>query len=220
MRFANALIGYAEQQVDQLTLRKRLSTMKSANDSYAEQERLFQEAQDRLLSVQEKNKTVSGELKVQQLTTEIATLRADLIARRLVLAQLENNARPSRSKVAAQKASIRALEKAIRELNSELTEGAGNAQSVARVTAELGIAQRYLELRQTMLATSLGNKEAAAIEASRQSRYLELSVSPVLPDQASYPKKFENTLLALLVFLGIYLIMSLTASILREQVTN
>lgn len=217
--FANALIGYAEQQVDQLTQRKRSDTMRSANESYIEQERLFQEAQDRVLAVQEESGTVSGELRVQQITTEIATLRADLITRRLALAQLENNARPNKTKVNAQKASIAELSKIIKELENELT-GAGTTESAAQVTAKLGMAQRYLELRQTMLATSLSNKESAAIEANRQSRYLELAVAPVTPDQPSYPKRFENTLLAILVFLGLYLMVSLTASILREQVAN
>jgi capsular polysaccharide transport system permease protein len=40
----------------------------------------------------------------------------------------------------------------------------------------------------------------------------------VRPEDPSYPRKFENTLLSFLIFGGVYLIMSLTASILREQV--
>ncbi len=50
-----------------------------------------------------------------------------------------------------------------------------------------------------------------------------LDVEPVAPDEATYPRALENTILAFLVFLvfaGIYLMISLTASILREQVTT
>jgi capsular polysaccharide transport system permease protein len=36
----------------------------------------------------------------------------------------------------------------------------------------------------------------------------------------SYPRAFENTAVALLIFAGIYLMMALTASILREQVSS
>jgi capsular polysaccharide transport system permease protein len=61
--------------------------------------------------------------------------------------------------------------------------------------------------------------EAARIEANRQVRYLSMGVSPVAPDEASYPRSFENTALAFLIFGGIYLMLSMTASILREQVT-
>ena len=47
-----------------------------------------------------------------------------------------------------------------------------------------------------------------------------LDVEPVVPDEATYPRALENTILAFLVFAGIYLMISLTASILREQVTT
>jgi len=58
------------------------------------------------------------------------------------------------------------------------------------------------------------------MEANRQVRYLTTSVEPVASEKASYPRTFENTILALLIFGGIYLMISLTASILREQVTS
>ena len=45
-------------------------------------------------------------------------------------------------------------------------------------------------------------------------------VAPVAAQDPSYPRAFENTLLTFLVFSGIYLLISLTASILREQVAN
>ena len=40
------------------------------------------------------------------------------------------------------------------------------------------------------------------------------------PDEATYPKAFQNTIVAFLIFSGIYLMLSLTASILREQVSS
>jgi capsular polysaccharide transport system permease protein len=67
---------------------------------------------------------------------------------------------------------------------------------------------------------ALQQLEAARIEANRQVRYLSTGVNPIPPDEATYPRAFENTALAFLVFSGIYLMMSLTASILREQVSG
>jgi capsular polysaccharide transport system permease protein len=61
--------------------------------------------------------------------------------------------------------------------------------------------------------------ESARIEANRQVRYLSLAVSPVAADEASHPRSFENTLVTMLIFSGIYLMISMTAAILREQVT-
>jgi capsular polysaccharide transport system permease protein len=74
---------------------------------------------------------------------------------------------------------------------------------------------------QTMLAQqALTQMETARIEANRQVRYLSMGVEPVAPDEATYPKAFENSILAFLIFAGIYLMISITASVLREQVTN
>ena len=70
------------------------------------------------------------------------------------------------------------------------------------------------------LAAAAAQMETARIEANKQVRYLSLSVAPVAPDEATYPKAFQNTIVAFLIFSGIYLMLSLTASILREQVSS
>ncbi|MEZ5751919.1 MAG: hypothetical protein R3D60_08130 [Paracoccaceae bacterium] len=62
--------------------------------------------------------------------------------------------------------------------------------------------------------------ESARIEANRQVRYLTLSSPPIAPDEPTYPRSFNNTLLAFLVAAGIYMMISLTSAILREQVTG
>jgi capsular polysaccharide transport system permease protein len=62
--------------------------------------------------------------------------------------------------------------------------------------------------------------EQSEIEANKQVRYLTVSVRPVASEDPSYPRAFENTVLAFLIFAGIYLMISLTASILREQVSS
>ena len=62
--------------------------------------------------------------------------------------------------------------------------------------------------------------EQARTETSRQVRYLTVAVRPVASQSASYPRKFENTILTFLIFAGIYLMLSLTSSILKEQVTK
>jgi capsular polysaccharide transport system permease protein len=64
----------------------------------------------------------------------------------------------------------------------------------------------------------LENLEIARVQAERQVRYLNLAVTPVAPDITTYPRKLENTLLAIVIFFGLYIFLSLTVSVLREQV--
>ena len=82
------------------------------------------------------------------------------------------------------------------------------------------VAQQDLQTRTLMLQQSLQQLETARIEANRQVRYLSMGVAPIAPDEATYPRSLENTILAFMIFGGIYLMMSLTASILREQVSG
>jgi capsular polysaccharide transport system permease protein len=82
------------------------------------------------------------------------------------------------------------------------------------------MAQADLATRDMMLQSALQQVEQTRMEANRQVRYLTTAVEPVPADTPSYPRKFENTILAFLIFSGIYLMCALTASILREQVSS
>ena len=92
--------------------------------------------------------------------------------------------------------------------------------SLAQMAVNLQLAQADLASRDMMLQSALQQMEQSRVEASRQVRYLTVAVQPVASQEPTYPRKFENTVLAFLIFAGIYLMISLTASILREQVTS
>jgi capsular polysaccharide transport system permease protein len=142
-----------------------------------------------------------------------------LTADRLSLAQMESNATPNQARMEPLKRRIATLESEIALLRSKLVEEDSSGQSLARVQSELAIAQADADTRQMMLSQSLQSMETARIEANRQARYISLSVAPVAPDEATYPRAFENTMVAMMIFAGIYLILSMTAAILREQVS-
>jgi len=139
---------------------------------------------------------------------------------RLSLAQMESNQTPNVARMDPLKRRIATLESEIALLRAKLTEDGVDGLSLAKVQSELLVAQADVTTRQLMLAQSLQAMESARIEASRQTRYLSISVNPVVPDEASYPRAFENTLVVLLIFLGIYLMISMTVAILHEQLTS
>ncbi len=219
VRFADALIGYAEEQVDQLTQRLREDAMKGARESYTEAETALLEARQRAVTLQETFKVLSSEVEVSLITGQIGQLEGQLTADRLSLAQMESNATPNQARMEPLKRRIATLESEIALLRSKLVEEDSSGQSLARVQSELAIAQADADTRQMMLSQSLQSMETARIEANRQARYISLSVAPVAPDEATYPRAFENTMVAMMIFTGIYLILSMTAAILREQVS-
>lgn len=217
--FARALIRYAEGQVDQLTQRLREDQMRGARESYEEAERKMVEAQRRVVELQEQFKVLSSEVEVTLITTQISQLETMLTQDRVSLQQMQGNPNPNASRMEPLVRRIATLESEIANLRAKLTEDSAGGLSIAKVQGELLVAQADVQTRQMLLAQALGAMEAARSEANRQVRYLSISVSPVPPDEATYPRAFENTMVALMIFAGIYLMISMTAAILREQVS-
>lgn len=218
--FSEALIRYAEERVDQMSQRLREDQMSGARESYEDAERRVIEAQARVLELQERRGVLSAEAEVSTVFQQISTFELDLQNERLRLAEILAARSPNPTRVEVAQNNIARLETLIASLRGGLTDAQTGGASLARIQSELVIAQADLETRQMMLAQSLQQLETARIEANRQSLYLSMGVFPVAPDRAAYPRAFENTLLAFLVFSGIYLMVSMTASILREQVSS
>lgn len=218
--FSEALIRYAEERVDQMSQRLREDQMAGARESYEDAERRVSEAQARVLELQERRGVLSADAEVSTVFQQISTFELELQQERLRLAEILAARSPNQTRVQVAENNIQRYETLLASLRSGLTDTQTGGASLARIQSELVIAQADLETRQMMLSQSLQQLESARIEANRQSLYLSLGVFPVAPDKAAFPRAFENTLLAFLVFSGIYLMVSMTASILREQVSS
>jgi capsular polysaccharide transport system permease protein len=220
VEFSRALLSYAELRVDQLTARLRGDQEKSAAQSFADAQAQLEAAQRKLVDLQQKTKTFSSEVEVGLITAQIGTLDAQLTQEKLALAQMESNANPNQARMDPVKTRITALESQINDLRQRLTQSGADGPSIAAVQSELVMAQADVATRQMMLAQATTAMETTRIEAGRQTRYLSIAVQPVAADDPTYPRAFENTLVVLLIFGGIYLMISMTIAILREQVSN
>lgn len=218
--WSRELIRYAEEQVNHLSERLRADSMKGARESYDEAERRLLAAQERVVELQERNRVMSSQVELTLISSQITGLETQLSQDRLALAQMLSNSSPNRARLDPLQRRIATLEEEIRLLRARLTEGGEGGRSLARVQSELLVAEAEVQTRQLLLTQAAQQLETARIEANRQQRYLSVSVAPVAPDVATYPRAFESTAVALLVFAGIYLMIALTASILREQVSS
>jgi len=218
-QFAEALLTYAEEQVDHLTQRVREDQMTGARESYEDAETKVRAAEQKVLDLQQKLGVLDPKAESAALMTQVAELEGEFRVKQLELGQLLDNAKPNAARVEGVKGDMARLQAEIDGLRASMTDGGSGDLSLAEISGQLRIAETELQTRQLMLSKALEQQEAARIEANRQVRYLSVSVSPTAPDEATYPKAFENTALAFMIFAGIYLMLSLTASILREQVT-
>ncbi|WP_299028510.1 capsule biosynthesis protein [uncultured Sulfitobacter sp.] len=217
--FSERLLKYAEERVNSLSQAKRDSGMNDAEIGYEKAVQQRREAQQRLIELQVEN-GVDPEAVIAAIRTQITNYETLLIEKQLELAALLDNARPNRAKVEGAQGDVRRLEGALAQLNDRMNNATEGNNSLAQQAVSLQLAQADLVNADTNLQLAQTGLEQARTEASRQVRYLTVAVRPVPSEEPSYPRKFENTILAFLIFGGIYLMISLTASILREQVTS
>ncbi|SFQ49963.1 capsular polysaccharide transport system permease protein [Roseivivax halotolerans] len=219
-QFSEALIDYAEERVDNLTQRKRETAVVDAEEGLAEAEEKRVDAQEMLVRLQQENALLDPEAKIASLRSQISSLEVQLQEKQLQRQALLDNPRPNQSRVEGVEGDIRRINNMLGQLNERMTTETTGDGNLAEIAIRTQLAQADLATRDLMLQSALERLESARREADSQARYLTTSVVPVASEDPSYPRSFENTILAFLIFAGIYLMISLTASILREQVSS
>lgn len=218
-RFSRALISYAESRVDDLSRRKREDQMKDARASLELAKVERRAAQANLVALQE-GTLLDPEGLIAGLRGQINNVEMQLTDKELQLQALLDNRSPNPARVDGVQGDIRRLKSTLNELQAKMTQAAEGEASLAQKTAQIQMAQADLATADLFLQSALQNEKQTELEANRQVRYLTTNVEPVASQDPSYPRAFENTILAFLILSGIYLMVSLTASILREQVSS
>ena len=219
-RFARALLGYAEEQVDAMTQRLRDSQMREARKSLEEAQAALITARQDIVALQEQSSVLSGEVEVQLISQQIVALESELTQTRLSIQEMKANARPNPARLQPLERRAAALQQKIDTLRDSMTQGSGADASLASIQSQLIMAEAEVQTREMMRAQAMQQVESARMEVSRQVRYVALTVEPIASDEPVYPRKLANSSLAFLLFAGIYLFASMTGSVLREQVAG
>ena len=214
------LISYAEDRINSLTELKRDDQMREAMSGFEDAQEERRNAQEALIELQLQGAVLDPQNVILSLRGRIDQVEVLLQDKELELAALLDNRRPNTAKVDGVSRDIARLEAVLAELNAEMLDASAGENSLARLSVRIQMAQADLVARDMMLQTAMQHMETTRGEANRKVRYLTVSVNPVPSEEPSYPRKFENTILAFLMFAGIYLMISLTASVLREQVSS
>ncbi len=218
--YARSLISYAEERADALSQRKREDHLRDARESLETAKIERRSAQDALVQLQTETSLVDPEGVIGSLRSQINNIQIQLQEKELQLAALRDNARPNKARVQGVEGDIRRLRTLLAQLEAKMNEATVGESSLAQKTALIQMAQADLATADVLMQSALQTLKQTELEANRQVRYLTTSVEPVVSEDPSYPRSFENTILAFLIFSGIYLMISLTASILREQVSS
>lgn len=216
-RFADAVIGYSEEMVDRLSDPIR-------NSSLADSLSSMQQAEARLKRAQQSEADLRGQLKIYSVEGEfqkemqiIGSLETQLEERSGSLRNLRRVTGEDDPRVERLRAQVETLEDQIANRQEKLTGAQANRSSLADINGQLQRAQFETTVSMTMFAAAIEAHELAKLEVNRQHKYLAMVDNPSLPDKAAYPKKVQTTALFFLIFLGAYILLSLTISVIREQ---
>lgn len=218
--FSKALIRYSEQMVDQLQDRMRVAALSDAEKNLKAAETRLEEAQLAAAEIRKQVETFSVEGEVSAEMSLIASLEAERERLKTRLATLRRITSEEDPRIAQLNTQIASLTEQIEDRRINVTgndDGDGDKRSLADINAELERANFSVQSAKAIFASAIEAMEVARKEAARQHRYLAVISQPSLPDRANYPKKLEMTALAFLCFLGIYIVGSLTISLIREQ---
>lgn len=216
--FSRALIRFAEERVDKLAAPVRSDQLQGAQQNYDAAEQAVLDAANEVLDLQQLRGVFSADAEISGQMAILNNLESQLEQKRLQLDEINSNEEPNRAQVNAIEREISGLTARIAERRAAMLTSNDASASLARTSGELRIAESNLEMRQQLLQQSLSALESARMEASRQTRYLSLAVAPVPPDVPTHPQSLQNTLLALALFFGLYIFLSLTVTVLREQI--
>ncbi|MBT6533157.1 MAG: capsule biosynthesis protein [Marinovum sp.] len=217
VEFSRALITYAEEKVDGLSQRKKKNQLSDAKESLQSAIDERRKAQEALVKLQQST-LLDPQAYATSLRVQISTLEQQILSKELKLEALLDNLRPNESRVSGVRADIRRLRQAKTDTEETMQAPTENGMTLAELLSRIQVSMADVATRDMMFQSSLEHLRATESDATSQSTYLTLAVEPVKAESASHPHAFEDTLTVLLILSGIYLLISITASILREQV--
>ena len=212
------LLELAEAHLDQMTAKIRNDQVSTALAARQRADAEVTETQTTLIDLQERFSVLSGDLEMGLLQEQIGLIEVDLTEARMALEELRATTRPNTARLDTAERRVRLLERSLEDKRGKITLASQDGMSIARIQGEIAVLQAELASRQQVQTESILSLERARSEAGRQVRYLALGVEPVLPGAPEFPRPILHTLMAFAAFLGIYLLASLTVTLIREQI--
>lgn len=213
------LLSYAEERVDDKTQRVRDTAVADARDFLEQKAQDLAEAEEEIARISEVNDTLGAATEQQELQALIAQYRGQLTEYQVALQQLEQNANPNQSRVNGIKRQIEVLENTIDDLTNQGLEVGDSGTSVARLAQQMRIAETRLALATREYEQASINLQQAEAQARSQRQFITPILPPTATYEAVYPKKYMSTLSAFMVFFALYIIISITIEVIREQVS-
>lgn len=213
-RIADALVRRAEALSNRLTRRLRDDLVRTAEEEVARARARSLTALAALTDFRNREQTVDPTRYSAALVETIARLSLELAQMRAQQEELRR-ASPQSPQIAALANRIRAFEE---QIASERLTLAGSADSMAPRIAEYERLMLEREFSDRLLAAAVNSLENARQDAQRQQIYVELVVTPRVPDYPAYPYRLLAVLAVFAVSVLAYIVLSTLVRNVRRHV--
>ena len=214
-RFAEAILRYAEEMVNDLSERARLDRMDFARREVAAGERRLTKARQAILVLQREGEEIDPMESASAVFNIRSQLDAELSKARAELRQMESFMQPEAHQVQVLRQKIASLEEQIRNENLKLVDSQSQSLSASIARFEPLILEK--EFAQKAYESALASLEVARTEAAQQHRYLATIVTPSVPDESTHPKRLLGVFTVFALMLVAYGILSLFLAAAREH---
>lgn len=220
LRISTALQALCEKLVNDISEKARQTQMAFAKNELERAEARLKEVRQRETELRSGQKSIDVRKEAEGKMLLNNKLRGDLAALEAQYSALSSDMDPTSPRLTVLKNQITAAKEQIEILQSQITDvdasKPGALDDAQRVT-------KYDQLQtDVMIATklyesSLTNYENARMRASSNQTYLATYVQPGLPQIASYPRTFVDTLLVFLSAFGVWVVLTLVYYSIRDH---
>ncbi len=214
--FAQAIIGYSEKKVNDLSQRARQDQIAFAKAELQVAEARLSAARKSVLELQAEHAEFNPAETASETLTVRGQLQAALAKARTELTQARAYMSPQASKVIALQQEVNALQSQIRSESQRLV-GKRDDDGLNTSIASFEGAILEKEFAQGAYRSALTSLELARADAGRQHRYLAVIAKPSRADEATLPKPHWGILTVFLVSLMAFGVTSLFWASVREH---
>lgn len=175
----------------------------------------MQEAKQKLLKFQNTYKVLDPTQEAQAVATLIGQLESQLAAKEAELKTQLTYMREDSFQIEALKGQIKALREQIEKEKARLV--GGENSKLNKIMLDYLNYKLEADFLTDVYKTILSAMEATRVDASRKLKNVVVISSPNLPEEALYPKRGYNIILASIILLMVYGIISLILGIIKEH---
>lgn len=220
LKISTALQALCEKLVNDISEKARQSQMAFAKNELERAEARLKEVRQRETELRSGQKSIDVRKEAEGKMLLNNKLRGDLAALEAQYSALSSDMDPTSPRLTVLKNQITAAKEQIEILQSQITDvdasKPGALDDAQRVT-KYDQLQTDVVIATKLYESSLTNYENARMRASSNQTYLATYVQPGLPQIASYPRTFVDTLLVFLSAFGVWVVLTLVYYSIRDH---